>query len=130
MAREARRGAAERDAGFVIVACGVKWTPALALAPNMVIAHIVVASVVMALIVMAYTVMAYSYGIFLGPPFGWNQALQKRKPVALFTHGSVNTSTFLILLRLWHAKRDVGFVIGFVVRNGFRFGVFCRVCGA
>ena len=34
VARAARRGAAERDAGFVIVVCGVKWTPALALAPN------------------------------------------------------------------------------------------------
>ena len=26
----------------------------------------------------------------------------------------------LVLSRLWRAKRDVGFVIGFVVRNGFR----------
>ena len=45
VAREARRGAAERDAGFVIVACGVKWTPALALAPNLYLIMISVISV-------------------------------------------------------------------------------------
>ena len=50
----------------------------------------------------------------LGSTFGWNQALQKRKPVATFTHRVVPSTQ---LLRLWRAKRDVGFVIWFVVRE-------------
>ena len=70
----------------------------------------------------------------LGSTFWVEPSSSEKKSVAQIkgTHGTVNTSTFLIfvwfgfLSRLWCAKRDVGFVIGFLVRNGLGF---CLVWG-
>ena len=42
-------------------------------------------------------------------------------------HANIFDFRGLFLSRLWRAKRDVGFLVGFVVRNGFDavwFGVF------
>ena len=50
---------------------------------------------------------------------GWSRALQKRKPVVTFyTRNRQHVPFFFafvgVFVALWHAKRDVGFVINWV----------------
>ena len=53
----------------------------------------------------------------LGSTFWVELSSSEKKPVAslIYPHGTVNTPKYdfvLVLLRLWRAKHDVGFVMG------------------